>query len=315
MAATATIGTWAIQAEDAPAQIGRLLTNGLMQEGVIDKANDSFKVAQNTGSDMNIKVGSGTVGDLCVIAGDAAADQGLYIGQHGNSTQTLAVAASDPTNDRIDRVIARVYDDDADSSGNSYMDLEVITGTPAGSPSAPALPDGAITLATILVQAAVTAITNSDITDARSEALVTRSLLGHDLRVTNPADEDTSATGSWVDWGNVIDFGNPGREVIVRADATCSVLGDSASSGAVRLRIEISLDGGSTWDNGQGPWTNWEDAVSAMRRLFLGTQHLVSGTPTGAVQVKVEYQQSGGSAGDVQMQEGTLIAEMIPYDS
>lgn len=172
MTATATIGTWAIQAEDAPARIGRLIASAIIGEGVVDVAGDSFKVEQDTGSNMQIKVGSGTVGDLCVIAGDATADQGVYVGQHENATQTLAIAASDASDDRIDRVIARIYDDDADSSGNSYMDLEVLTGTPAGSPSAPAIPDGAISLATIEVDATVTAITNADITDTRAEAQI-----------------------------------------------------------------------------------------------------------------------------------------------
>ena len=169
MVATATLNTWAIQGEDSPAHAARIVASILATEGVVDVAGDSFKVAQDTGSNMQIKVGSGTAGDLAAVAGDLTA-QGLYVTEHQDATVTLAVAASDPTNDRIDRVILRIYDDDEDSSGNSYADIEVIQGTPAASPSAPALPSHAITLATILVQATVTAITNSDITDGRTEA-------------------------------------------------------------------------------------------------------------------------------------------------
>src|SRR5690606_33936365 len=49
---------------------------------------------------------------------------------------------------------------------------EIIEGTPAGSPTAPAVPGGAIKLAEIEVGAGVTAITDADITDTREEIKV-----------------------------------------------------------------------------------------------------------------------------------------------
>jgi hypothetical protein len=170
MPATATIATWAIQAEDAPASVGRLLASVLLREGVVDVAGGSYQVAEDTGSNMQIQVGSGTTGDLAVVAGDASADQGVYVSRHNDPTVTLAISASDPGDDRLDLVVLRVYDDDADSSGNSYADVEVIEGTPAASPTVPATPAGAIPLAQIEVGAGVTAITDADITDLRESA-------------------------------------------------------------------------------------------------------------------------------------------------
>lgn len=164
--------TWAVQAQSAPAHVGRLLQSVLLNEGVVDVAGNSFKVAQNTGSDMNVKIGSGTVGDLAVIEGDDGAGQGVYVHEAQNATVTRVVAASDPSNPRIDRVVLQNYDNEADSSGLNDADVEVIQGTPAGSPSAPALPASAISLATIAVGAGVTAITNANITDLREEARV-----------------------------------------------------------------------------------------------------------------------------------------------
>jgi len=122
---------------------------------------------------MQVKVGSGVVGDLAAVEGDAGAGQGLYLVRHYNATQTLVVPAADGSNARIDRVILRIYDDESDSSGNSYADLEIVEGTPAGTPSAPDIPDSAISLATIEVGAGVSAITDADITSTRTE-LVTR---------------------------------------------------------------------------------------------------------------------------------------------
>lgn len=61
------------------------------------------------------------------------------------------VGPPDATNPRIDRVWARVYDDDEDSSGQRTADVEYEAGTPAASPSPPAIPQGAIALAQITV--------------------------------------------------------------------------------------------------------------------------------------------------------------------
>lgn len=68
----------------------------------------------------------------------------------------LTIAAADPTDPRIDLVIAR-------QSGI----LDVVTGTPDPSPSAPALPAGATRLAAVTVGAGVTTITSGNIQDLR----------------------------------------------------------------------------------------------------------------------------------------------------
>lgn len=168
MPATATIKTRSIQGESLTAVTDRLV-NLAMKEGVIDKSDGSYQVLQNTGSDMNVKVGSGSAFDRAVVEGDVAG-QANFVCEHQNATVTLAIASADPTNPRIDIVILRVYDDTFDSSGNEYSDIEVITGTPAASPTAPATPNSALLLATVEVAASVSAITNSDINDQRYEA-------------------------------------------------------------------------------------------------------------------------------------------------
>ena len=166
---TATTKTWATQGENSPAQAGRILATMLVSEGVYDVDGDAWKVAEDTGLNMQVRVGSGVVGDLAAVEGDTEAGQGTYLVKHYNATQTLAVPAADGSDARIDRVILRIYDDESDSSGNSYADLEIVEGTPAGTPSAPDIPDSAISLATIEVGAGVSAITDADITSTRTE--------------------------------------------------------------------------------------------------------------------------------------------------
>jgi hypothetical protein len=67
-----------------------------------------------------------------------------------DATENRAVATADTTNPRKDRVILRVsVATNPDGSSGNVGTVEVLTGTPAGSPSAPAEPSNAITLAII----------------------------------------------------------------------------------------------------------------------------------------------------------------------
>lgn len=170
MPQVASVLTRALQTESLSADTDRLINDILLESGVVGVADDSFQVTQDTGSNMQVKIGSGSAGDKAVIKRDGRA----YILEHQNASQLLTVAASDPNDDRIDLVVARIYDDEADSSGNTYGDIEIVQGTPAGSPTAPALPAGALALAEILVAEDVTAITNGVITDLRQEMYLTR---------------------------------------------------------------------------------------------------------------------------------------------
>ena len=162
----ASILTRALQTESLPADIDRLVQDVLLEAGVVDVGGDSFKVTEDTGSNLQVVVGSGSAGDKCVIKRGGR----VYILEHQNASHTLLLSAADSNNDRIDLIIARIYDDEADSSGNTYGDIEVVEGTPAGSPAAPAVPDGAIALAEVLVAEDATAVTDGDITDLRSSA-------------------------------------------------------------------------------------------------------------------------------------------------
>ena len=82
---TATLKTRGIQGEALSAATDRLVNTLLLVEGVVDKAGDSFEVLQNTGSDMNVKVGSGTAFDRAVGEGDLAC-QGVFIPEHRDAT-------------------------------------------------------------------------------------------------------------------------------------------------------------------------------------------------------------------------------------
>lgn len=81
-----------------------------------------------TGDALEVSAGTGLAVD--VEAGEAMVRGHYYI---SDATESLALATADATNDRLDLVVLRL-----DPTANSIV-LAVKTGTPAGSPSAPAL--------------------------------------------------------------------------------------------------------------------------------------------------------------------------------
>lgn len=134
-----------------------------VREGVLD-AGDLAVTQRGAGPNMSVDVAPGVVW----VQGDDSPLQPTYR-CYNDATVNLAVDAAHGSQDRVDRVVAEVRD--AVFSGVSTdWRIRVITGTPSGSPTAPALPSNAVTLATILVPASDTSIENNQITDGRPRA-------------------------------------------------------------------------------------------------------------------------------------------------
>jgi hypothetical protein len=143
-----------------PAENDRLTTQALWATTGIIKSN-SMAVSQNTPPGMSVVVSSG----WAAIVGTTQANMGTYVA-YNDANNVIAVNTANPTNPRIDIVCATVQDAYYTGSLNDVI-LQVVAGTPAGSPVAPALPANSIELARIAVGAGVTSITNANITDTR----------------------------------------------------------------------------------------------------------------------------------------------------
>jgi len=122
------------------------------RNGIFSDASDNLQVLEESGMTVAVQPGSG-----------------LINGRHcyEDSTRVLTVQASDATYDRIDSVVLRL-----DLSPSSLaVDLYVVKGTAAASPSAPALTRNAsvyeLGLANLFVAKGTTAIPQSRITDTR----------------------------------------------------------------------------------------------------------------------------------------------------
>jgi hypothetical protein len=143
-----------------PAENDRLTTQALWATTGIIKST-SMAVTQNSPAGMSVIVASG----WAAIVGSIQANMGTYVA-YNDANNVISVNTADPTNPRIDLVCATVQDAYYTGSLNDVI-LQVVAGTPAGSPVAPSLPANSIELARIAVGAGVTSITNANITDTR----------------------------------------------------------------------------------------------------------------------------------------------------
>lgn len=153
------------------AQIDRLmLANVVCGDGVADVVGGSLLVTTG-GSGLNVSVAQGGAW----VEGDDD-DRGMY-SVYNDAAVTVTVGAADPTNPRIDQIIARVYDSTYGEGADEWV-LEVLAGTATagatltnlnGAASISGL--NAITLAYVLVPATFVGpfVDATHIKDARTE--------------------------------------------------------------------------------------------------------------------------------------------------
>ena len=146
-----------------PAENDRLTTQGIWRtSGVLSSAD--LQVTQSSVPAMSVQIAAG----WGVILGTYQSLMGAY--QFTNdAAATATIAAADPTNPRIDLICITVSDAYYTGATNQVA-INVVTGTPAGSPSAPATPTNSIVLARVAVAALATTIVNANITDYRTRA-------------------------------------------------------------------------------------------------------------------------------------------------
>lgn len=143
-----------------PAENDRLTTQALWATtGIINPA--SLEVTANAPVNLSVNVASG----WAAIVGTTQPNMGTYVA-YNDDTINLPITAADPTNPRIDLVCMTVNDSYYSGSLNNVI-LQVIAGTPAGSPVVPSLPANSIELARVAVAAGALSISSGNISDGR----------------------------------------------------------------------------------------------------------------------------------------------------
>lgn len=149
-----------LQGGSHAAEDDRLLTAALATSAGVNSA-AALKVTQQTTPAMSVQVAAGSA----FVAGTESALQGLYF-VYNDAAVNVTIAAADATNPRRDLIVLRVKDAAYSGAANSAT-VESVTGTPAASPTLPAVPANCHVLAEIAVAAAATSIIDANITDRR----------------------------------------------------------------------------------------------------------------------------------------------------
>jgi hypothetical protein len=149
-----------LQNASHPAENDRLTTQALWATtGIINPT--SMAVTANSPAAMNVFVAAG----WAVVVGDIQPGMGAYT-FYNDAPVLLTITTANATDPRIDLIVATVNDSFYSGSTNNVV-FQVITGTPASSPTVPATPPNSIALASVYVGAAVLSITSGNITDLR----------------------------------------------------------------------------------------------------------------------------------------------------
>jgi hypothetical protein len=143
-----------------PAENDRLTTQALWATTGIIKST-SLETVANSPVGMSVIVRAG----WAAIVGTTQPLMGTYVA-YNDGDVGLTITTANATNPRIDLVCVTVNDSYYSGSTDNVV-IQVIAGTPAGSPVAPATPANSIALAEVYVGASVLSINNGNITDKR----------------------------------------------------------------------------------------------------------------------------------------------------
>lgn len=171
------------KAEDMAAHFAKVLTNGVFPSGT------QLQATEDEGMKINVSAGSAWINGYAY---------------HNDSDYTLSFDAADGVLNRIDRIVVRW------GRLARSINLAIIKGTPASTPVAPAIVRSAdyydLGIATVEIDAGITAITQAMITDTRLDSSVcgfVSSLIQPDTSgwFTQFDDAFTAAiTGNQADW-------------------------------------------------------------------------------------------------------------------
>lgn len=151
--------------------VRRFFFGAPIQEGVIDAG--SYEVTERAaGANMSVDIAAST-GNGALVQGDSITGQGLYFVPPHSAVINEVVATADASDPRVDQIVLEILDTTHDSSGSNLARVRVISGTATTGATldnrtgAAALPSNCLRLADLLVPAADTTCSNSQIRDRR----------------------------------------------------------------------------------------------------------------------------------------------------
>jgi hypothetical protein len=193
-------------ASHSAALFRQAIASGVLTGGICGAG--ELLIAAQSSPNMTVQVGAGRaivpgtqVSAPTLLGGGSGAftTQGNYF-LLNDATISVTISTANATNPRIDAVYAGVQDAYYSGSTNTAL-IGVVTGVPAPSPAAPAIPNNAILLGYVAVAANATSIVNANITIAATLTVPTPSpTIGDSLL------KPSSVTGGTVSSFGRVDF-------------------------------------------------------------------------------------------------------------
>lgn len=222
-----------MQAQTYSALEHRAQTVILGDSGVV-ASGDLAVAPRGSGANMSVDIAAGAA----IVPGIS----GPYLVRSDATENRTITAAPSVGNARIDLVVARVRDAQATGSGsdNDWI-LEVITGTPASSPTVPPTPNYAVALARVALTSSTTSILVTDITSLRARSASTADRAWPIVQGTGLGSTPVGTNAAT--WGQIT-IPAPNRPIKLVARCDGDAASDSGSSRAIELNVRAQY--GST---------------------------------------------------------------------
>jgi hypothetical protein len=166
---------FALQNSSHSAALFRQAASSLVLQGGPLGTAEYVVSAQGT-PNMSVSVAAGRAWipgtQVSTISGQHFSTQAMYFVLN-DAPATVTISTANATNPRIDVVYVAVQDAYYSGSSNASV-IGVVTGTPAASPVAPAVPSNAIALAQVAVAANATSITSGNVTNLTGQQAVVK---------------------------------------------------------------------------------------------------------------------------------------------
>lgn len=204
------------------------------QAGVLTAG--ELSVAAQTTPNMSVKVNAGRAKvagtSVSPPSGYTFTTQGFY-DVLNDGVITATIAASNPTQPRIDVVCLQVQDSSYAGSTDTAQ-ITVVTGTAASIPAVPAIPANSLALANVAVAANATSIVSGNITQvAATAALLNQNIVRDYDRLIN--------TGSVVNGATLSTVSLPALPVVSRAQIRFGgTLGFAPAAETIGVAISVS---------------------------------------------------------------------------
>ena len=241
---------------------------------------------------LNVQVAAG----YCCVPHPVTGQGGYIFGTL--TAQTLSLAAADPSNPRIDLIVARVYDT---SNSSSFCDVEVITGVAATPAVTPSTPSAAIALASVSVPAAAVALSSGAVTDLRAYVVAPGGILPIANSAAAPA---VPATQVMYDMSRnllVLGTGSAGSTALLSAGPWTPALSyvsssksDSAAKGTLTqvTSVSVTTDGSTDIEC----YYKWPGVWAGSAPLLVTMQVSIDGTVLDETPIYCQSSSSGSPA-------------------